>query len=631
MKSDLLFIYPSVMKTLTSCIILLVIFCSSSLLRAQSSETAERVDSILLGNCNKSIVVYENIYSDNQTGGSALYYPESTMQMFKDCRIKDIYLGVASYKNLKSLQIFITHQLEAPYDYVQSVQPTKTNWNRIVLDKPFALDGRPIYIGYIIEGATMLCYTNAKEKNEEWINQRDNQWSKYTNLYSAALYAVVEGGDKLPQHNVRLKNVKMPAYTLTDTPMPFEGDISNLGAETVHALEFTYQAGGKEYKEVLEDLNIKSHSETHFQIDGLKIAEEGDFDLTLTVTAINGQPDQDMTDNQSRTVPLLCRKEFTERKILLEVFSTELCSSCPSAHKFLSKELDGDHRVIELGHHSGFLEDPLTIPASRAYTWFYKPDRQHAPAMMWDRTNMYDNYPEYYEAETPIVAVQEKPFATLFANALKAPAFATVHLSVEKSSTGTRNIDIHVDGKQLLPIPENGDDRLFVFLTEDSIFSANQSGSNRNFYHRHVTRQCVTDTWGDAIQIANGYAADYTVKIPESWNTEQMHVIAFVGNYDAEDRNNCRIYNAETFSLKSLLPTGIYDRPFTEEIQIIRNGCDITIPDGYDVIKLYTPEGQCVLNDAESKRHISLERFPKGIYMLSVSCGSKQRILKISL
>lgn len=178
MKSDLLFIYPSVMKTLTSCIILLVIFCSSSLLRAQSSETAERVDSILLGNCNKSIVVYENIYSDNQTGGSALYYPESTMQMFKDCRIKDIYLGVASYKNLKSLQIFITHQLEAPYDYVQSVQPTKTNWNRIVLDKPFALDGRPIYIGYIIEGATMLCYTNAKEKNEEWINQRDNQWSK---------------------------------------------------------------------------------------------------------------------------------------------------------------------------------------------------------------------------------------------------------------------------------------------------------------------------------------------------------------------------------------------------------------------------------------------------------------------
>ena len=633
---DALFAHPMftmkfTMKFTIEAFILFATLCCHNPIAAQTSTSdIERVDSLILGNCNIPIVVYENIYNNSLSGGAALYYPKSTMQMYKDCQIKELYIGIANYKSIESLQIFITHRLEEPYDYIQSSTITKNNWNRITLDQPFIPDGKPIYIGYMIKGASTLCYTEAKEDNEEWINQRDNTWEKYVNRYSAALYAIVEGGSKLPKHNIRLKKVKMPYYSLTNTPISFEGKISNLGTETIHSLEYIYQVGTEQYKEELQGLNIKSHTEAPFHISGLKLAEEGNPDLTLSVVNINGYPDQDMTDNSSRTVTLLCRNEFTERKVLLEVFSTERCSSCPSAHYYLSKEREGDQRVIELGHHSGFYDDKFTIPTSVEYEWFYRPDRHHAPAMMLDRNNMWENYPEYYDVETPVIEIKEKVFPTIYANALKAPAFASVHLNVEKNNTYERTINIHVYGTELLPLPPKGNERLFLFLTEDSVFSTSQVGSNKSFYHRHIARKGITGTWGDPISIAEGFSADYSVDIPETWNTDNMNVIAFIGNYDPENRNNCHVYNAETFSLRSLFPTDLHQQ-ITEELQIIREGSFVCIPTGYDKIKLYSMDGQCLLSDSGNKQRISLEKFPKGSYVLYISSRNRQKTFKLNL
>ena len=156
------------MKFTIEAFILFVTLCCHNPIAAQTSTSdIERVDSLILGNCNIPIVVYENIYNNSLSGGAALYYPESTMQMYKDCQIKEVYIGIANYKSIESLQIFITHRLEEPYDYIQSSTITKNNWNRITLDQPFIPDGKPIYIGYMIKGASTLCYTEAKEDNEE--------------------------------------------------------------------------------------------------------------------------------------------------------------------------------------------------------------------------------------------------------------------------------------------------------------------------------------------------------------------------------------------------------------------------------------------------------------------------------
>ena len=97
----------------------------------------------------------------------------------------------------------------------------------------------------------------------------------------------------------------------------------------------------------------------------------------------------------------------------------------------------------------------------------------------------------------------------VIADALATPAFATVQLEVtSEGGDNYRQLTIHVTGESLLPLPEGHDDRLFVYLTEDSIFTENQAGAAGNYYHRHSLRQSLSDTWGDPRRAGRGLRED---------------------------------------------------------------------------------------------------------------------------
>lgn len=606
-------IFMSVQRCLTNVFAVVLLMLSVSL--------NVNADSVKLGYSEGNVVSYYQVTKDAPAGGSAVYFPATLMQAYNGAEIVSFHL-YSSVKDNMTVHFSISSSLDGEPLYEQTVTLDKYGWNEVKLDKPFRLDGSAIYMSYLAEGILNIPYTLSIVDGEEYICTTGSGWQPGFKGFSAALYATVEG-DNLPLCNVHMGNIVMPGYARLGQSVAFSGDFINLGTVPVESLTFTYHVGDSTASETIDVAKVEPRKSGTFQLNGLRIMSEGEMPVSVEISAVNGEADFDTSDNMSRTKQVMCLSDFIQRKVLLEVFSTELCTNCPSVHKQLSAVTDTCNNIIELGHHAGFYQDPYTIPSSKEYEWFYKATRLYAPAEMIDRTAMIDNYPEVYSDSVPVVSVGASMLKVLYAQEMLAPAFVTVEPSIKTDDSG--NLLIHVEGSKLINSGAESP-RLFVFLTEDSVYTLNQHGASEGYYHRHMARCSVTPTWGDPIDL-EGYSVDYTVAVDPSWNPAKMRVVAFVANYDADDKNNCRVLNAEEVKVPYDGSTGISGVE-AEGLRVTWDGRTLRVIGGYDSLSVCDLSGLVVFMSALSDS-AALNSLAPGYYVATVKRGNKVRVVKI--
>lgn len=606
-------IFMSVQRCLTNVFAVVLLMLSVSL--------NVNADSVKLGYSEGNVVSYYQVTKDAPAGGSAVYFPATLMQAYNGAEIVSFHL-YSSVKDNMTVHFSISSSLDGEPLYEQTVTLDKYGWNEVKLDKPFRLDGSAIYMSYLAEGILNIPYTLSIVDGEEYICTTGSGWQPGFKGFSAALYATVEG-DNLPLCNVHMGNIVMPGYARLGQSVAFSGDFINLGTVPVESLTFTYHVGDSTASETIDVAKVEPRKSGTFQLNGLRIMSEGEMPVSVEISAVNGEADFDTSDNMSRTKQVMCLSDFIQRKVLLEVFSTELCTNCPSVHKQLSAVTDTCNNIIELGHHAGFYQDPYTIPSSKEYEWFYKATRLYAPAEMIDRTAMIDNYPEVYSDSVPVVSVGASMLKVLYAQEMLAPAFVTVEPSIKTDDSG--NLLIHVEGSKLINSGAESP-RLFVFLTEDSVYTLNQHGASEGYYHRHMARCSVTPTWGDPIDL-EGYSVDYTVAVDPSWNPAKMRVVAFVANYDADDKNNCRVLNAEEVKVPYDGSTGISGVE-AEGLRVTWDGRTLRVIGGYDSLSVCDLSGRVVFRSALSDS-AALNSLAPGYYVATVKRGNKVRVVKI--
>lgn len=250
---------------------------------------------------------------------------------------------------------------------------------------------------------------------------------------------------------------------------------------------------------------------------------------------------------------------FSQRKVLVEVFSTERCTNCPAGHETLAYALGGKPDVIELVHHAGFFTDKFTIPESTKYEWFYKSDEymtSFAPAFMMDRTH-WDALPDYYYYSAPMsMSFGSKALKAAYAEAAAVPGLANISISPTYDAD-TRSLALEVEAEALVATEGYEHPTLNVFLVENNVFSISQEGSFGSYTHQHLVRQCLTTTWGEAFEAGGKQRSMYDVLIPDDWNPDNMTVVAFVANYNPRSNADCRVMNAEEVPLYD--PMGIVD------------------------------------------------------------------------
>lgn len=384
------------------------------------------------------------------------------------------------------------------------------------------------------------------------------------------------------KNDVKLSSARMPEYAVTGEKIEYIVTFINNGTEPVNSLSIEWLKDGESIaEETVDNLNITTQNEGSVELKDFSLDKEGDYNISLKISKVNGNNDEMPSDNISPTVRTICRNAFTKRKTLLEFFSTERCTSCPSAHYAIDKIFDGKNDIVEIGHHSGYESDRYTITESIDMEWFFQTGHKYAPAIMIDRRNLGNIYPSVFSNNVPVVNANAANAQLLYAESQTRPALVSIHMA---ASIKNRKLLLNVSGNQLLPVDCPDSIRLFIYLTEDSIFTENQAGAYGNFYHRFTARKSITPTWGDPIDIS-GYSKDYSFYIPKTWNIDKLNIAVFVANYNATDKNDCMVMNADDMSVIDLeSTTGI-----TEELSDTDSSWQIMSVSG---IMLYSGKGK---------------------------------------
>lgn len=568
-------------------------FAASALVAVQNVQAE---NTLMLGN-GRNIVATQK-QTAGEVNGSALFFDKEYMSAYKGCTISDISVSIIVRSSTgNTLRLFLTHDLNGEPVYETTLNTWKAGWNKVTLETPYVIDGEALYIGYEVTGTKFISYCEQFIENEEWIKNDETGWKKFNEPYSAALYATVKG-ENLPLNNIKLGTVKQPKYAVVGQNINYECDIYNLGATNINDITATFLINGKESgTEKIEGLNIKPRSKIDVAFNGPTLAEEGDYETAIRITGINGGEDAVMNDNTSKSKNVICRNDFTKRKVLMEMFSTENCPNCPGTHTAIEKALDGRTDYVELCHHVGYYTDKFTIPESEEYLVFYPKRGTFAPAMMFDRTNFNEDIPSVYRDDVPVISASGPVASALVDNCLQIPAFATVNIEVDTDKE-TRKTNIKVKGNRLIPTESAANTMLFVYLTEDGIFTKDQAGSNGNYTQNHVARKSLTPAWGTPIDLDKGYEENFSFEIPAEWDLLKTNVIAFLAHYNPNDKNDCKVLNAENVYLRSCL-TGI--------IGVETDNTEKTTD-------VYTTSGVRVLHNATKA---DIENLASGIYIIN--------------
>jgi hypothetical protein len=229
--------------------------------------------------------------------------------------------------------------------------------------------------------------------------------------------------------------------------------------------------------------------------------------------------------------------------VLVELFTSEGCSSCPPADKLLA-DLEGDQmvkgvQVIAISEHVDYWnrlgwKDPFSAAE------FSKRQLDYMQAL-----GLQDVYtPQMIvDGRTQFVGSNLKAAREAIANAARAPK-ASISLVIKTTTQKSLRLAVQIDN-----LPEvTKDDTLEVMLalTESDLLSNVSRGENkgRNLLHAAVARKLIN------IGKMNGktFQAEKNVDLDSTWKRKDMKVVAFV-----QERASKRILGAKAIKLAAEL------------------------------------------------------------------------------
>jgi Outer membrane protein Omp28 len=242
-----------------------------------------------------------------------------------------------------------------------------------------------------------------------------------------------------------------------------------------------------------------------------------------------------------------------DRKILVEELTGVTCQNCPAGAedlRVLGQSLGENLIVVSLHAAAGYdvpfgnsKYDFRSEDCRAVADYLYVNGDPGAPAASIDRNAVTEDVGGgvFYTS----IFINRPWIGTINARASDAPELG-LFLSSAYNET-TRNLDITVNVSP--DMPQTGEVRLSVYITEDSIVDLQQKGTQliTDYVHRHVFRDAVSAPTGDAITADLGlglpFNRTYSVRLSDDWVAKNCHVVAFVHKHG--DSNNKQVLQAD--------------------------------------------------------------------------------------
>lgn len=225
--------------------------------------------------------------------------------------------------------------------------------------------------------------------------------------------------------------------------------------------------------------------------------------------------------------------------VLIELFTSEGCSSCPPADKLL---IDLDQTaakngvtVITLSEHVDYWnrfgwKDPfssvLYSQRQEEYSRALKLDDVYTPQMIVDGRNAFVGS----QRQTALQAIEK---------AADAPK-ANVQIAVEAPPGGSASVSIKID---TIPDTSRGDKaEVFLAVAESGLQSKVSRGENagREIAHTAVARKLVKIGTVDG----SSFTAQQNIKLDQTWKRSSTKVVVFL-----QERNSRRVLGAASAKL----------------------------------------------------------------------------------
>ena len=591
----------------------------------------------------------------------AIRLPASLLNKYVGCKIDsiEVVLGartgtglaatdvaVEGVKRGNGLTAFVCKDLEkviegdvltsvSTQDYASGYNKFKFN-NSVTIEKD-----QDLYLGYYInlkpgENLDAIAFDDplvmgySGEKGNSFLAvdfywQSNSGYPMAVNGQTYYMNAAIRGiasGDKFPDGDVGLISLSSgnDYYVECNSPATYQAKLRNYSPETVKSMEFSVSVNGKESDNVvLNDLNVPSHEITTIDVPGVKINQEGNLDVKLTVKKVNGVDDSDVADNEMTSSSFAYREggQILRRNVLLEQFTSEGYKDADFVNESYKGFLADQSNVIWVKHHVktslGFV-DQFVTDFEKKYVALYGGATTFFPAACFDRMKflgMQDPGPAYF-VESNVA------FETMLGNVNLIPSFAELNVRPkhnEADNTITAKVNVNTQANVM---PGQTDLRLTTWLVEDGIVSTEQKGVSGEYIQDGVIRAVLSeDVWGDKVDISSYSASkEYSIAVDPKWNLANMRVVSFLSNYDPSNKVY-QLYNSRESKVQ--VSSGISSAVLTP-------GSMVTVTDGnVEAINGNTLVG---VHDL-SGRSFTGKNLPKGMYIVTVSDGKQQSAVKV--
>lgn len=630
---------------LTSALLLILLGIGSSLLAQQTLRTGAPY--LPLGHCkytdptDKGIGWPIGTFGDRPIGVWARA-SRSMLKPYEGYQVVGVRIAVS--KGVKDAEVSLLNNISERKKIVSKKADLVFGWNEVRFDKPIEINSS---LNELIYGYQVL-EKNISDQTEPYFVACDNG----VGASSEAFYVNVSGGalDSRSRDNGALlcqlmisgpadKINDRASLTVTryDKALDASGKLGvsyvarNEGANDINQMEITYSVGGKVVLTDSRTETIKHIQELPLKTKGISVAN-GET-LTARITKVNGR-ETNLPGFQIK-IEGVADKSFA-RKVLLEQFSTENCSSCPGAHRYLDKvlaeETYADH-FVWVTHHVGYERDTFSLPESEALLFFYEKQEndgtysESAPAMLLDRTHteLKHSFDGYNYTMLPVYPSQDEFNRKLLDEAIARPAFVSVDIK-EACDPKTRKLDLTISGRAYKESLDVDNLYLNLFLVEDDIYTRRQAGAGtapdggRKPYYLHgVIRQISLGGGGKKLTLDDKgeYTYSTSLNIPKEWSAANMRIVAFVAKSLKGGARNAQVLNSNETKIaayRSIAPTP--DQEMTVQLYA-QDGRIYVSGEGATIAAVYNMSGELMPNEA----------LLPGIYvaMVETSFGSYMR------
>jgi hypothetical protein len=226
--------------------------------------------------------------------------------------------------------------------------------------------------------------------------------------------------------------------------------------------------------------------------------------------------------------------------VLVELFTSEGCSSCPPADTFLQRLIEmppsADVQIIGLGHHVTY--------------WDHQGGRDRfSSAALTDRQERYGSALHVEAVYTPQMVVDGRSQfvgsdtkAGLRAiDEASARPHGAIAIALEAASSGRVAVSVTATGLPSLSRSNRAD--ILVAVTEDGLTSNVRAGENsgRKLVHAAVVRRLTTA--GEAV--GEQAMARTDVALDREWQRERLKIVAFV-----QERSSRRVLGTAVATLR---------------------------------------------------------------------------------